>query len=481
MASIKKIKTLIKENYLMGLSAPKGLAGTMLIVGSHGTGKSFCVKEAADEMGGYEFVIECGSIGEKEVSGLPFAAKAEDGSTEVQYVKHNVVARIERLQKFYYEKALKEGFLGGTVKLEIDKETGDHWLVVNGEKILESTVVDRVVNGEDNRYAFGEKLPADIKMKLIESGEIKPVLVLFDEMNRADNMIMREFMNIILNRNVSGYDLPWWADITAAINPCSQNSIYATNELDPAQLDRFIKIKADAKLDEWINYELEKGANTDVIEAIAVAEGIFIHKDSSTEDQSKMTPSPRSWDIVGHIYSTIHEVIKSKFFTAEERKEVDDDLRILVKGKVGEEAGRTLLETIARKENNIKPVEILNGKSLNIDKDVLTKWHNQKRLVQAIISDSVANYLFNNFSTIEKKKTSKEPKEKQIYMNFMSQLKEFASILDPATQRIFVSKLSKGPNGSGVTFFIKIASAFSTEVLNSINETKAALKNLTEE
>ena len=68
-----------------------------------------------------------------------------------------------------------------------------------------------------------------------------------------------------------------------------------------------------------------------------------------------MSPSPRSCEMLSNIYSYIHEVVKTKFFTDEERRNVDDDMRILIRGKVGETAARTLLETSARKENNIKP------------------------------------------------------------------------------------------------------------------------------
>jgi hypothetical protein len=290
---------------------------------------------------------------------------------------------------------------------------------------------------------------------------------------------MKELMIIILNKSINGYNLPWFVSIVSAINPCSQNSTYATNELDDAQLDRFLKLKVEANLEDWIDYSLERGVNTDIVEGLAIAEAIFIKREKGQEDTSEMSPSPRSWEMVSNIYTYIHDAVKTKFFTDEERKGVSDDMRVLIRGKVGDNAARTLLENINRKENNIKPAEILTTKTPNIDPAVATKFSNQKRLTQKIISDNVANYVATTVDEIIKGKNSTDAKKKEAFMNYMSQLKEFTNLLDTATQILFVKKFLKMPNGN--TIFNKISKAFSKEILANIYEAKNAIKDLSEE
>jgi hypothetical protein len=180
--------------------------------------------------------------------------------------------------------------------------------------------------------------------------------------------------------------------------------------------------------------------------------------------------------MVSILYDNIHATNNTKFFTAEERKLVDDDLRVLIRGKVGETAARTLLETIARKENNIKPAEILTCKKPHIDPAIVTKFNAQKRLTQKIIADNVINYIFNIIDDIEKGKTSTDAKKKEQYMNFMGQVKEFMNMLDHATQIVIVKKLSVQPYRQKV--YAKISSAFSSEVLANVLDAKASINDL---
>ena len=479
MASIQKSATLLKRVALANwVNEKEGLNITTMLNGPHGIGKSMIIRSVAKDLGGYCFTIEGGSLKEGEITGLPFACQNDDGSSEVRFIRYNVINKIWQLEKYYYDVAKTTGFLNGTIKLEQDAE-GNTYLVNNGKKELVKSTLDAVKDGEENRYKFGAELDGKTKLKLIESGEIKPVLLFFDELNRTEMQTMKEMMNIILNKSVNGYDLPWWVDIVSAVNPCSQNSSYATNELDDAQLDRFLKIKVDAKLDEWTDYAFLAGINPDIIEALVISENIFIKRESGQEDTSEMTPSPRSWEMVAHLYSTIHELNNTKFFTPEERKGVDDDLRVLIRGKVGETAARTLLENINRKENNIKPQEILTGKALTIDKAVRTKFEAQKRLTQKVISDNVVNYLNNVINEVDKKKTSADEKQKAEYMNFMSQLKEFLGMLDTATQILFIKKLVN--TNEGKMTFKKVSRAFAKEVLASVTEARQAIKELSEE
>lgn len=478
MASIKDSKRIVKRVYLSNLSSDEGLNITPLLVGPHGIGKSQVVKRCAEDLGGFAITVEGGSLKEGEITGLPFAQQDADGSSEVRFIKYFAINRLFQLEKFYYEKASTVGFLNGEIKLEKDTE-GNEFLICGSTKTKVRTAVFKIRDGEDNRFKFGNELPSSYKLKLIESGEIEPCIFFIDELNRTEMTTQKELMNIILNKSVNGYNLPWWCQIVSAINPSSQNSSYATNEFDDAQLDRFLKIKTDANLEDWIDYQLEKhvGENTDCIEALAVAENIFVHKDKSLEDQSEMYPSPRSWEMVMHLYNTIHQDNETKFFSADEKKKVDDDLRVLIRGKVGETAARTLLETISRKENNIKASEILTCKSLKLDEAIVEKYNKQKSLVKTIIASNVVTYMQANIADLVKGKTSADPKEKEKYMNFMSQLKEFSALMDPSTQVLFVKNII----AKDLSLYTKISKAFSQEILTQVMSNKADFKNMIEE
>lgn len=483
MPTIKASERLLKRTAVINFLANEpGLNITPMLVGPHGIGKSAICRAAAKDMGGYSFTVECGSLKEGELTGLPFASPNADGTSEVRFVKYFHINKIFQLEKMYYEKAKTTGFLGGSVRLEIADNGDESVIVENGkEKIVVSTkdAIDKVEAGEDNRFKFGEALDGKTKMALIESGEIRPVILFFDELNRTDTMTMKELMNIILNKSVNGYDFPWWVSICAAINPCSQNSTYATNEMDDAQNDRFLRLKVDAALEEWIDYALAKHVNTDIVEGLAISEAIFQHKEKGYEDTTEMYPTPRSWEMCALIYDLINETNNTKFFSTEDKKFVDDDLRVLLRGKVGDNAARTMLENIARRENNIKPAEIITMKKKNIEPAIVQKFNAQKRLTQKIIADNVLNYLLNTIDDVKKNEKSTDAKKKEIYTNYMSQVKEFMNLLDTATQIVICKKMATSPYRERL--FTKIAAVFSEEVLRNIYDAKGSISDLAQD
>lgn len=475
MATIKQSATLVKRVYMANLSAKDGLALTIMLNGPHGIGKTQIIKEAARQLGGSCYTMDGSVLKEGDAVGIPFPFKTEDGTQEVRFIKHHAVNKILRMEQYYYETASTVGLMDGKYKIEKDKE-GNEYLIVDGVKRLVRSKIDIIESGEDNQYKILGLTPKE-KQELVESGAIKPILLFIDEINRAEMQTAKELMNIILNRDVNGYKLPWFVSIVAAVNPSSQNSSYATTEFDPAQYSRFINVKVSAKLEDWIEYALEAGINPDVAEAITVSENIFTQKDSSTEDTTEMTPDPRAWEMVSHIINACEETNSSKFFSAEERKEVKEDIRKLVRGKVGETAARTFFANMENRENNIKPQDILTMKTRTLDKNIVEKFNRQKKLTQTIISSNLVNYLANNIDEISKWQTSSEAGKKEKYMNFMEQLKEFVNMLDSANQILFAKKVIKINNGK---LFTKIGKAFSKDVLLNLNEAKIAIKNLQE-
>lgn len=476
MANIKKCETLLKRVSLINLiHGNDGLSLTPLFVGAHGLGKTKFHNSAAKALGSKGcYTIDCSQVGEGDISGIPFAQKNEDGTSEVRFIKYYIFNKLWRIEKEYYDKAITTGFLNGRVRLEIDAE-GNQWLIDGDERKMVRTKMDIIEDGEDNIYKFGDELSGKTKLELLESGEIGVKIILLDELNRADMTVFRNVMNIILEREVNGYKLPFWTQLSAAINPCSQNSSYATSELDPAQLSRFIKIRVSANLEEWVDYAMNKRLAPEVVEGLALSEAIFNQKDASTEDTSEMGPDPRAWEMVCKMYSTIYKMNIPKFFSPEEMRDVDTDLRILITGKVGDTAGRTLLEAIARRENNIKPADIFTLKEPKLSAAVVDKFHRQKSLTQRIIADNVVFYMAATVFDLYKNQSKTEGKPK--WANFMGQLREFINMLSPADQLIFLKKILAQENGKQLYFYT--AKAYAADVIKQLTETETGVKDLT--
>jgi hypothetical protein len=475
MPSIQTAGRLTKKLALVNLVMPEGLALSGMLVGPHGIGKSQVVKQAARQLGGHALVVEGGSLGEGEITGLPFASKTADGSSEVRFVPYFHVATIQRLEKKYYEIARTTGFLNGRLMLT------DDGLVLDGKVIESKSFVDEIIEGEENKYGFGSTLPLEVKLELLESGEIKPVLLFIDELNRADSQVMKELMNIILTKIVSGYHFPWWLNIVSAINPSSQNSTYATNEMDDAQNDRFVKIKVDAKIDEWIDYALDAGLDPRAISSIATAEDIFMFRDKSQHDIDEQKPTPRSWEMVIRMTEALERVSDSKFFTAEDKKSFKEDLRALIAAKVGPTAARTYLLNYDNIENHIKPIELINGKSDTLDEKVVAKFKNQKQIHQKIVMENVITHISKTVVDFENKKKSTKPEEKKQYLNYKAQIKEFVEILDDATKLAFAKKmaqLDKVIASDGKHVFGKIYDCFAKDILASLMEFETGLKDI---
>lgn len=489
MASIKEQPRLIDRVALCNmLSDDRVLGITVLLSGQHGIGKSMIIKKAVKALNGEMIAVTVSECGEGTLTGIPFALKDEKtGTAEVRFVKFYAFNKLYNLQKHYYEIATTTGFLGGRLKMNPKTK-----IVTYADKAGNTIeynkldAADKAIEGDENKYKFGETLPREIRKELLSSGEIKPVFIFLDEINRADIQAQKECMNIILNRSVNGYDLPWWSEIVAAMNPVSQNSTYAVNEMDPAQLDRFLKIKVHANLDDWIDYAIDKGLSPDIVAGLAVSNDCFIDKqDKSLTDETEMTPSPRSWEMVANLYATIHEYnnfeIKGKpIFSDEDKKEVDNDLRTLMISKVGQTAASTVLAAINNRENNIKPQEILTGTNSHIDPAIMAKFNRLKALHKKCIADNVLRYIAEHICEYEKNNKSTDAKVKATYFNFTQQIGEFVAALDSANKLAFVKKVAmdKMVATDGKALYSHIAKCFAKDTLAQLLEFRKTSRDL---
>ena len=227
MAKFKNIKRLVKRIIYTNLISENQLYLTPLLSGQHGIGKSMIIKQLADEIKGTMMVIDGGQLKEGEITGLPLQYQDRDGKISFRFLPYYLVERIQEQEKQIYLKRHKD-----------------------------APVLDCLL-GAENQYQENNLSPEE-KMNLLTTGEIKPVILFFDEINRSDTQVYKELMNLLLNHRVNGYVFPWWVFFVAAMNPPTDDGLYFTNDIDPAQLDRFFKLDIAPTSTDFIAYAKEK-------------------------------------------------------------------------------------------------------------------------------------------------------------------------------------------------------------------------------
>jgi hypothetical protein len=180
---------------------------------------------------------------------------------------------------------LKEGEIGGlpTVEAYVD---------VNGNTRLEK---------KTTVYAVHHKL-REIDEKI---GRGETVLLFIDEINRCEHTVQQELMNLILNREINGYQLHDEVKILAAMNPSSKYGAdydYQVVDMDAAQENRFVWLYMEADYLQWLSWAINAGLEQKVVEFISTYPE-YLHR--VNEDSVRATP--RSYERISKAYSVYKE------------------------------------------------------------------------------------------------------------------------------------------------------------------------------
>lgn len=181
---------------------------------------------------------------------------------------------------------LKEGEIGGLPIVESYAEVN-----ANGDKALKKTTV----------YAVHNKL-REIDEEVAKG---KTVLLFIDEINRCEHTVQQELMNLILNREINGYQLHESVKIVAAMNPSSKYGSdfdYQVVEMDAAQENRFVWLYMEPDYIQWLDWATDAGTEQKVIEFISTFPE-YLHK--INDDDIRATP--RSYERISSIYKIYKE------------------------------------------------------------------------------------------------------------------------------------------------------------------------------
>lgn len=425
MASIKDAIRMCKRIMLTNLFINDySIAVTPLLSGKHGIGKSQVAKFIAKELGGTVMIIEGGTLKEGEITGIPYQYKNENGDIEFRFLPYYIVQRIQKAEQFLYQADEKADSL------------------------------DVILDGDENKHSVAD-LTFEQKVELIQTGKVKPVILFFDEINRTDTAVFRELMNFILTRTINGYRLPWWVFIIAAMNPCTQTSMYATNEMDPAQLDRFIKIKVHEDAGEWAAFAVEHRFERSLIEFISTTPGALSTKDKLLEDDEMPTPSPRGWHMVDLILKGCDKL--DKFFSAEELLQKEKDIRAIISAKVGGDASSMFYSSLSDPSRLVLADEIFCDEADDISQEVRFRIKQQSTAKNAITSKSIITFLKDYADRIKSDEVEMRRVQKKLVI--------YIGLLDMSSILMFSQSLVNTETPVGTTLYDYFYEIFDDDLL----------------
>ena len=426
MITINDAKRLVKRTILANIATDKkNLAITPLISGKHGIGKSQMIKSVADDIGGVCITVEGGTLKEGEITGLPYQYKDENGVIRFRFLPYYAIERIQNEEKRLFEEK--------------------HGHIDNAD----------LLKGDENRYSMND-LTCKEKIELLRSKKIKPVIIFIDEINRTENTVYKELMNILLTRSVNGYEFPWWVFFVGAMNPSTLNSVYATNEMDPAQLDRFIKIKVSDNSKEWIKYANKVGINSSIVNFISENPKCLSDDSKSLDDEEKPTPSPRGWDMMDTILNS--EPILRDFFTTEEndQKVVDKDMKDLLSAKLGASIATMYLASTKTVSKSVKAEDIFKDDEKLSKTGPKLKALSVPQLVKT--SNDVVEYLKDNIDFMVLDKNTFEKNKKQLIA--------FVQLLDSSSRLLFAQNIVNSQTSSGDSLIDFLYEVFEKDLLS---------------
>lgn len=429
MITINDAKRLVKRAILANIAtSKKDLAITPLISGKHGIGKSQMIKSIAADINGECITIEGGTLKEGEITGLPYQYKDDEGKIKFRFLPYYAIERIQNEEKRLYF------------------ETN------NSDAVLDNLL------GDENRYSMND-ISVGEKISLIREKKIRPVIIFIDEINRTENTVYKELMNILLTRSVNGYNFPWWVFFVGAMNPSTQNSIYATNEMDPAQLDRFIKLKVTDNTNEWLKYGKNVALSTSILNFIKDNPKCLSSNDKELDDEEKPTPSPRGWDMVDTLLKS--EPLLRDFFDEKDNdpKVVEKDLKNLVSAKIGSSVATMFFASMVSQSRALMAEELFNDDEILSKNAPIINGLSPAKKVQTC--DLLLTYLQENIEFMQLDKAAFEIQKKQ--------MAKFITMLDSSTKLLFAQNMQNTFTDGGDSLFDCLFDIFEKDLIEMLD------------
>jgi len=210
---------------------------------------------------------------------------------------------------------------------------------------------------------------------------VKPVCLFLDELNRATPEVMQAAFQIVLDRELNGWQLHPQTRVFAAINT---GGSYTVNEMDPALLDRFWAIDLTPDVEDWIAWAKDSGKVHENVITFIAGNDKWIDPPKGG-DPGAVSPSRRSWERLSNalVQTGIAEQPDNPLFYP------------LCLGYVGTEATIAFHDYVKTIEAQVTGEEILNQYP-QVKKKI--ERLGQEKLNIAI--DKLADYILKNVTTV---------------------------------------------------------------------------------
>lgn len=168
-------------------------------------------------------------------------------------------------------------------------------------------------------------------------------IIFFDEFNRARRDIIQCVFQFILEKKNHSVSFPEDTILAAAGNPNTEDMI-VTDISDAALMDRFVHVKLQPTVGEWVDHAVTAKFAPEVVTFIRQQEGTL--GNAMPDFELGIKPSPRSWDAVSRLF-----LVKTPEYLMHD----------LVTGLVGAAAAAALMESIKAYDQPVKALDILNN------------------------------------------------------------------------------------------------------------------------
>lgn len=190
-----------------------------------------------------------------------------------------------------------------------------HLVVIDGNLLKEGeigglpTIESYELRDENNKAHLRKRTVYATHHKLREIEDMvaqgKDVLLFIDEINRCEHTVQQELMNLILNREINGYQLSQAVHILAAMNPSSKYGSefdYQVVDMDLAQENRFVWLYMESDITVWLNWAMDAGIDEKVIGFISTFPEYLYQI-----NEEDVSATPRSYERVSKVYKIYKE------------------------------------------------------------------------------------------------------------------------------------------------------------------------------
>ncbi|MCS7151713.1 MAG: AAA family ATPase [Endomicrobia bacterium] len=143
--------------------------------------------------------------------------------------------------------------------------------------------------------------------------ENRRILFFFDEINTAPPQVLNSALDVILNKRVEEYELPKDTMIVAAGNYGKEDGTYV-EELSKAVKTRFIQVRLNPDLKQWLKWAKSKGIHSSIIDFLSTMNSIryLLDIEGLKQENAQQVATPRGWEKLSDLLYALEKKSNNK-------------------------------------------------------------------------------------------------------------------------------------------------------------------------